>query len=61
MVISIADHVVSFDPENGQELWRAEGVHRYVCPSVVAHDEVVYVLGGGHTSLRPCGLAGAAT
>jgi outer membrane protein assembly factor BamB len=32
-------------------LWRADGVHNYVCPSVVAHDGVVYAIGGGNTSL----------
>src|SRR5262249_28184374 len=51
LVVSISDHVVSFNPDSGEELWRAEGVHRYVCPSVVYHDDVVYVIGGGHTSL----------
>src|SRR5262249_36523000 len=34
-----------------KELWRSKGVDRYVCPSVVAHDGVVYAIGGGHTSL----------
>jgi outer membrane protein assembly factor BamB len=43
--------VVAIDPETGKELWRAEGVHRYVCPSVVAHAGVVYAIGGGSTSL----------
>jgi outer membrane protein assembly factor BamB len=51
LVVSVADRVVSFNPDSGEELWRAEGVHRYVCPSVVYHDDVVYVIGGGHTSL----------
>jgi outer membrane protein assembly factor BamB len=39
------------NPDTGEELWRAEGVHRYVCPSVVAHEGIVYAIGGGHTSL----------
>ncbi len=51
LVVSISDHVLSFNPDTGAELWRAEGVHRYVCPSVVYHEDVAYVLGGGHTSL----------
>lgn len=51
LVVSISDQVVSFDADKGEELWRAEGVHRYVCPSVVYHDDVVYAIGGGHTSL----------
>ncbi len=32
-------------------IWNADGVHRYVCPTVVSHDDVVYAIGGGHTSL----------
>ncbi len=51
LAISIQGRVRSFDPDTGKELWNADGVHRYVCPSVVAHDGVVYAIGGGHTSL----------
>ena len=51
LVVSISNHVVSFNPDTGAELWRAEGVHRYVCPSLVYHDDVVFAIGGGHTSL----------
>jgi outer membrane protein assembly factor BamB len=51
LVVSIQNWIVGIDPENGKELWRADGVHRYVCPSVVAHDGIVYAIGGGHTSL----------
>lgn len=50
LVVSIQDWVVGVDPDTGKELWRAEGVHRYVCPSVVAHDGVVYAIGGGSAS-----------
>src|SRR5213076_2308794 len=51
LVISIQDRLLGLDPDTGNELWRADGVHRYVCPSVVAHDGIVYVIGGGSTSL----------
>lgn len=51
LVVSVQDRVVGLDPDTGKEFWRAEGVHRYVCPSVVAHDGVVYAIGGGSTSL----------
>ncbi len=51
LVISIQNRVRSFDPDTGNELWNCEGVHRYVVPSPVDHDGVVYVIGGGHTSL----------
>jgi outer membrane protein assembly factor BamB len=51
LVVSVPDRLMAFSPDTGKELWRAEGIHRYVCPSVVAHDGVVYAIGGGSTSL----------
>ena len=51
LVVSIQDWMFGLKPDSGEELWRAEGVHRYVCPSVVTHDDVVYAIGGGSTSL----------
>ncbi|MBM82450.1 MAG: serine/threonine protein kinase [Planctomycetaceae bacterium] len=51
LVVSIQNHLVSLNPDDGKELWRAEGVHRYVCPSVVYNKDIVYAIGGGHTSL----------
>lgn len=51
LVVSVQDRLLGLNPDTGKELWQAEGVHRYVCPSVVAHEGVVYAIGGGHTSL----------
>jgi outer membrane protein assembly factor BamB len=51
LVISIENKVLGIDPDTGKELWECDGVHRYVCPSVVAHDGIVYAIGGGSTSL----------
>ena len=51
LVVSIQGRVLGLDPGTGQKLWNADGVHRYVCPSVVAHKGVAYIIGGGHTSL----------
>ena len=51
LVVSVEPRVVGIDPDTGKELWRVDGVHRYICPSVVAHDGIVYAIGGGHTSL----------
>src|SRR5206468_757874 len=51
LVISVQDRLLGLNPDTGKELWNADGIHRYVCPSVVAHDGVVYAIGGGHTSL----------
>jgi outer membrane protein assembly factor BamB len=53
LVISVQGRVVGLDPDTGKELWYADGIHRYVCPSVVAHRGIVYATGGGqgHTTL----------
>ncbi|HLJ11269.1 MAG TPA: PQQ-binding-like beta-propeller repeat protein [Planctomycetaceae bacterium] len=51
LVVSINARILSFDPRDGKPLWSADGIHRYVCPSVVAHAGVIYAIGGGHTSL----------
>ncbi len=51
LVVSVQDRLLGFNPANGKELWRCEGVHRYVCPSVVASGDSVFAIGGGHTSL----------
>lgn len=51
LVVSCQGRVAGFDPETGKELWSAKGHGGYVCPSVVAHEGVVYAVGGGGTSL----------
>jgi outer membrane protein assembly factor BamB len=51
LVVSIQNWLLGLDPDTGKELWRADGVHSYCCPSVVAHDGVVYAIGGGSTSV----------
>ena len=51
LIVSTEPRLMSFNPIDGTPLWNADGIHRYVCPSVVAHDGVVYAIGGGHTSL----------
>jgi outer membrane protein assembly factor BamB len=51
LVVSVESRLLAFDPDTGEALWNADGVHRYVCPSVVAGDGVVFAIGGGHTSL----------
>jgi outer membrane protein assembly factor BamB len=51
LVVSVQNRIMSFSPDDGKPLWDADGIHHYVCPSVVAHDDVVYAIGGGHTSL----------
>jgi outer membrane protein assembly factor BamB len=46
VVISIQGSILGFDPENGEQLWKCTGIHDYVCPSVVAENEIVFAIGG---------------
>ncbi|MBW3541161.1 MAG: PQQ-binding-like beta-propeller repeat protein [Planctomycetes bacterium] len=46
LVVSAKDWILGYKPETGEELWRAEGIHDYVCPSPVAHEGIVYAIGG---------------
>jgi outer membrane protein assembly factor BamB len=58
LVVSVKDYLKAYDPATGEPLWTCEGVHDYVCPSVTAHDGVVYALGGRQNTaiaVRPGG------
>ncbi len=46
LVVSVKGKVMGIDPANGAELWHCAGVGDYICPSVVAHEGIVYVTGG---------------
>lgn len=51
IIVSINKNLLGLSPSNGSQLWSSDGIHRYVCPSVIAHKDIVYAIGGGHTSL----------
>lgn len=44
LVVSGAMKVLGYDPDTGKELWYAKSFNWYVCPSVIAHDGVIYTL-----------------
>ena len=44
LVVSGSQKVLGFDPDTGKELWHASSFDWYVCPSVTAHDGVIYTL-----------------
>lgn len=47
LVVPIIGKVLAFDPDSGQSLWHCDtGIGWYMCPSAVAHDGVVYSIGG---------------
>jgi outer membrane protein assembly factor BamB len=55
LVVNESKAVIGFDPATGKELWRVTGFGGYVCPSVVAHKDVVYVVRGGALTIRAGG------
>ena len=47
VVIAKNGRVLGFDPENGASLWTAKtGIPWYMCPTPVAENGIVYVIGG---------------
>lgn len=47
LIVTRQGNVLAFDPDSGKELWSCKtDISWYMVPSVVAHDGVVYVLGG---------------
>ncbi len=48
LVVSLPRMVLGIDPATGKQLWNCEGIpdRGYVCPSVVAHEGVVFAIGG---------------
>jgi outer membrane protein assembly factor BamB len=55
LVLNESSAVLGFDPAGGKELWRVTGFNGYVCPSVVAHKGVVYVVRGEALAIRAGG------
>ena len=55
LVVNISPAVIGLDPASGKELWRVKGFGGYVCPSVVVHKDVVYVVRGGALAIKTGG------
>ena len=46
LVINQKEAIYGLDPWTGKQLWRCNGIQDYVVPMPIAHDGVVYCLGG---------------
>jgi outer membrane protein assembly factor BamB len=46
LVVNTDGKVLAFDPASGEKLWECDSARDYICPSVIAHDGVVYAVGG---------------
>jgi outer membrane protein assembly factor BamB len=59
LALSVPRKIIGIDPSSGKELWTCEGISDgYICPSVVAHDGVVYAIGGRRRAAAIAGKAG---
>ncbi|MCI0682247.1 MAG: PQQ-like beta-propeller repeat protein [Gemmataceae bacterium] len=45
VVVSMYQKIKAYNPKTGAELWTCDGLEDYVCPSLVAADGVVFVIG----------------
>ncbi|PQO26279.1 PQQ-binding-like beta-propeller repeat protein [Blastopirellula marina] len=45
LVFSSEGTIRALDPATGKELWFCKGIDDYICPSVIAHDGIVYAIG----------------
>lgn len=55
LVLNESNAVLAYDPATGKELWRVTGFGGYVCPSVVAHKDIVYVVRGEALAIKAGG------
>lgn len=46
VVVSVENQIRAFNPRTGEQIWHCDGIHDYVCPSIVSHKGIVYVIGG---------------
>jgi outer membrane protein assembly factor BamB len=45
LVLSMKQQIIGFDPATGERLWVCQGIDDYICPSPIAHGDIVYCLG----------------
>lgn len=53
LVVSVREKVFGLDPASGEKLWECASLGDWVCPSVIAHDGIIYVSASG----RPLTIA----
>ncbi len=46
LVFNMRGQAIGVDPASGRRLWRCEAINDYICPSLVAHEDVVFATGG---------------
>lgn len=51
LVVIERSQVLGLDPDTGERLWFCRKPRDYVCPSVIAHQGVVYVINSRHSAM----------
>lgn len=46
LVVNTKGMLRAFSPQTGEPLWTCSAIDDYICPSAVAHDGIVYAIGG---------------
>jgi len=46
LAVSIKGKVLAFKPEDGTPLWSCQAIADYICPSIVAHEGIIFAIGG---------------
>jgi outer membrane protein assembly factor BamB len=46
VAVTIQGKVLAFDPASGERLWSCDSADDYICPSILVHDDMLYVIGG---------------
>ncbi|RMF91058.1 MAG: serine/threonine protein kinase, partial [Planctomycetota bacterium] len=46
LVVSHRGELIGLDPKSGKKLWNCDFIQDYICPTPVAHDGIVYAIGG---------------
>ncbi|MDP7250875.1 MAG: PQQ-binding-like beta-propeller repeat protein [Planctomycetota bacterium] len=46
LVVNTKGVIKAYDPAKGTPLWTCKAIKDYICPSVIANDGIIYVIGG---------------
>jgi len=50
VAVNTKGKILAFDPRTGEKLWFCTAMDDYICPSLLAHDDVVYAIGSRKNS-----------
>ncbi|MHB0956758.1 MAG: outer membrane protein assembly factor BamB family protein [Pirellulaceae bacterium] len=51
LAITVKNQILAFNPDDGTPLWNCAGIPDYICPSIIAHDGIVFASGGRRSEM----------